>query len=295
MYYYLASIIENKIEVLRDSNETEYTSIQALQASVHNFMMQNKRSSYEKKAFDRISRINVALLSGKHDYNVDDLNNAISEYLFAFRKFLDNWETHIKREYGEDSELFKTFKKATVHAHSNNIEYKIVYQLRNADQHCDKIVTSISVGTEDNGERYIEAKAKTDYLLTVFKKWKTDEKEYLHQHENIDIFRFLSITHKCIQRIHLELMNFFCTESLYEDCCAILEKSNEYYTQRNGLSFLCQEEELTKEFFSRPRKTLNNHSWMVRECIDLLKIFFRNNLNVVSVLYYGKSCQKHQF
>lgn len=26
---------------------------------------------------------------------------------------------------------------------------------------------------------------------------------------------------------------------------------------------------------------------MVRECIDLLKIFFRNNLNVVSVLYYG--------
>lgn len=82
-------------------------------------------------------------------------------------------------------------------------------------------------------------------------------------------------------------MNFFCTESLYEDCCAILEKSNEYYTQRNGLSFLCQEEELTKEFFSRPRKTLNNHSWMVRECIDLLKIFFRNNLNVVSVLYYG--------
>ena len=287
MYYYVASCLNDEIKVLRSSNEKEFNEIKDLQASLRNIIIQNNRLSIENKAFKRISNINKSLLVKKSEYNRDDLNHAISEYLFSFRKFLDNWETHIKREYGKDSDLYDLFKKSTAKAYDQNIEYRIVYQLRNADQHCDGVVTSISMGIDNDGARYIEATAKTAYLLSVYKKWKSSEKQYLSEIDRIDIFKLLNVTHRCIQQIHFELLNFFVSENLYDECCAIIERANEHFTDRLGLSFLCQPEALTKEFWAQPQKTLNNHSWMVRESINLLRVYFRKNLSVVSVLYYG--------
>lgn len=287
MFYYLAYIKSNNFEILRQSNEDEYAHINKLREPLATVLNANRRIDPVQRAFNKISTINKSLLQQLQEYTVNDLNDAISNYLFRLRKYLDNYETYIKRNYGETSIQFKAFKKATGDAYDKNDEYKIVYQLRNADQHCDNIVSNISMGIDENGARYIEAIAECNNLLSVFSKWKPVERQHLQTVNQIDIFRYIVIAHKCINEVHQRVLDTFFSEELYDNCCSIVNYANEYFDKRDGLHFLCQKEELTKEYFNRPRKTLNTDSWLVTQCIKLLCIHLKNNIPSAVVLYKG--------
>lgn len=289
MYYYVASYINSQISIHRESNEDEYNALCKLQKPLQEVEKHKKRFDSVSRAYDRITKIGDSLLGYSKDFDVEDFGNAISDYMFSFRKFLDTWETYIKRTFGEDSDLYRVFKKSTATAYEDHDEYKIVYQLRNADQHVDKVVDVISIGTNNDGTRYIQANANCSRLMKIYSKWKAVEKAHLQQHQSIDLFAYIKVAHACIIQIELDLVNYFMSEELYDSCCNILVKANEFFDNRKGIAFLCQEEEMTKEFWSRPSKILNNHFWMIPECIGMLETFLRNNIHVATILYHGKN------
>lgn len=288
MFYYVASYMNSTISIHRESDEEEYKAICELQVALQEVEKHKRRFDSIRRAYNRITKISTSLLSNSDDYDIQDFGNAISEYMFSFRKFLDNWETYIKRTFGENSDLFRIFKASTATAYDKHDEYKIVYQLRNADQHVDQVVDLISVGTNSDGTPYIKANADCSRLLSIYSKWKAVEKKHLQQYHSIDLFAYVKVAHACIEQIELNLVNYFMSEELYDSCYKILVKANEFFEQRQGLAFLCQEEEMTKEFWSRPSKTLNNHSWMIPECIRMLESFLRNNIHVATILCHGK-------
>lgn len=287
MYYYVGIFKKGTIKIIRDSDEHEVKKIDTLLEPVKKMLMHNKRLEPLKKAFEKISTINTSLMLKTDEYDVDDLNEAISNYLFRLRKYLDNWETYLKKECGEDSKQYSTFKQATNDAYDKNPEYQIVYQLRNADQHCDSIVTNVRIGIDAKGERHIEAKAKCDYLLSMYKKWKTCEEQYLKAQTEIDIIKYIEIANKCIYEIHIKTVNSFCSIELYENCYKVIAYSNEFPDDREDVVFFCEEEQLTKEFFERPTKNLHPSSWLVENCINILILFMRNNMSLASVIYHG--------
>ena len=143
----------------------------------------------------------------------------------------------------------------------------------------------MSIG--DNGVPHIEAKTKCDYLLSIYNEWKPVEKRHLQANTEIDIFKYIGIANKCIEEIHQKAINCFFSVGLYDNCYQILGYANEYPDDREGLTFFCQEEELTKEFWERPQSKINPISWMVDKCIALLTIHLKNNTHVVRVLYRG--------
>jgi len=287
MFYYIASVHKNKIEILRDSCEAEFQKIKNLREPVATIIDNNRRIDPLQKTFKKISTINASLLTQTDEYDMDDLNEAISTYLFRLRKYLDNYETYLKRQFGEASVHYATFKQATKDSYDNHPKYRILYQLRNADQHCDSIVTNVSIGIADDGARYIEARARSEYLLSVFDHWKSNEKEYLKEQQEVDIFKCISITNACIHEIHQKTLNCFFSLELYENCYKIIGYSNEFSEKREDISFICQNEELTREFWEQPKKNLNMDSWMVRQCIGILALFLRNNYSVATILYHG--------
>ena len=287
MYYYIASFRGEDIAILRQSDESEYQRITELSKPISSILTNAKRIEPLQKTFKKISAVNIALMKKNPDYDISDLNDTISEYLFRLRKFFDNWETYLKRTFGADSSNYKEFKKATNNEYDSHIEYQIVYHLRNADQHCDNIVSNIIIGNADDGATYIKAISKCSYLLSIFDRWKKDEKTYLATHESIDIFSFISTMQKCINRIHQKTMDTLFSESLYNNCAKLLEYANEFPDTREHLFFLKQDRELNEEFYSKSRFTFNRTNWMVKQCIGLLQLFLRNNTDVAIVAYHG--------
>ena len=143
------------------------------------------------------------------------------------------------------------------------------------------------MGTAEDGAIYIEAKTKCSYLLSISDEWKPDEKKHLEGNDEIDLFKYTVVAYRCIEEIHQVTLNSFFSIELYENCYKTIGYANEFFDKREGLKFFCQEEELTKEFWDRPKKILNMQDWMVRECIHLLTLFIRNNTSVAIVLYHG--------
>lgn len=289
LYYYIASVNNKQIRIIRRSDENEYNLVQRTNARMLELLSNNRRFAPLDRAFKRISEINAKLLLADPAVNKDDVSDAISGYLFSLRKYLDNIETNIVREHGKNSLHYQTFKAASSQAYDNFIEYSLLYQLRNADQHCGNIVSSIVTGIDEGGVHYVKAIAKSNTLLAIYTGWKEREAKLLKQQEEIDLFPSINRTHKCLMQIHQSVINNYCTKDLYEDCCTTIEKANEFYDDRLSLSFLVQNDELTKEFWLKPQKTLHTTSWMVPSCIKLIKLFLKNNHSVAVVLFHGDS------
>ena len=288
MFYYIANVQNGVIEVLRQCSNEEYKRIEQLQEPIKSILFRaNRRIDPLQRVYNRISTINIGLMKQTGEFSRYDLSDAISNFLFQLRKYLDNWETYLKREYQEKPEHLQAFTEATHKAYDGNIEYQIVYHLRNVDQHCGSIIQGISIGIAEDGTKYIKAKTKCSYLLSISNDWKPDEKRHLEANDEIDLFHYISVAYRCVQEIHQATLNSFFSMELYENCYMIIGIANEFFEKREGLKFFCQEEELTKEYWEKPQKTLNMHDWMVKECLHLLTLFIRNNASVAVVLRHG--------
>jgi len=65
-----------------------------------------------------------------------DITARLLNFLSAFRLFLDHSETRLKRQYGHDSDIVATFKKACTQSYDSVFAYRFLYKLRNYVQHC---------------------------------------------------------------------------------------------------------------------------------------------------------------
>ena len=113
----------------------------------------------------------IESLSNQNQYLVaKEIQNGLSQLLFVFRKFLDNWETDIKRKYGENSKELQIFKQAQAEEYDQYIEYRIMYQLRNYDQHCGNVISEIKAYIDENDNQCYKVYTDRDSLLKNYKK-----------------------------------------------------------------------------------------------------------------------------
>lgn len=133
-------------------------------------------------------------------------NRLILNFLSAVRTYLDHTETRLKREFGENSEEYKTFKTETSTAYDNNFSYRFLYKLRNFSQHCGLPTGSIhhnSTGDE-NGKTIntLTLSLVRDELLSKFDSWGTVKKELEQQDKTFDIIPLLESKAQILKEIN---------------------------------------------------------------------------------------------
>ena len=288
MYYYVFSFSKEAIVNLRESCEEEYLKITELTRKVTLLYVDARKIGGTIRAYNNIKIAADVLINGNPSASEGDMNDLLSDYLFRVRKLLDNWATHIKRTYGEASSFYKKFKDAAAYEYDTHMEYRIMYQLRNYDQHCGSIVSSISKGVLENGVKYINVYANRDRLLNDYKKWKDIEKNDLALlNDEINVFDLLDKYHECIMRIHQTACEFHMGRQIYTECAELLKYSNEYMDNRETLCFVKQNSKIDKSFWLQPKYTIDTTSWGVSLCYKLLLLHIRNNAPSVRVLICG--------
>ena len=91
MFYYIASCMNNEIRILRSSTEEEYLAFSGYHAKLAEIEQHKRRWKHAQRCYEHISEINVSLLQNSDQYSIEDLGDAISQYLFAFKKFINNF------------------------------------------------------------------------------------------------------------------------------------------------------------------------------------------------------------
>lgn len=265
-----------------------FVKIKRLTNRVNEFLTDYKKIDSVIKEYDNLQGTVTSFLNDSSLLK-EDITYHLSNYLFRVRKYLDNWETHINRKYGKTSSFMNKFKDATSNEYDNHMEYRIMYQLRNFDQHCDSIVSSINIGLNQNSDKCLKVALSRDRLLNEYKKWKEIEKIDLRSLDNeIDALALVNEYHKCVLRIHKNILKYHMVRELYMDCAELLKYGNEYKEKREKLYFVVQEKVIDKSFWQQSTKSLNFKSWCVPQCYEILLQHIKQNMQLAKVLYCGK-------
>lgn len=143
---------------------------------------------------------------------VINTNRVLLNFLSAFRTLLDHMEYILKKDYGNESEEFKKFKKVCSEQYDNYFSYRFLYKLRNYTQHCGMPVGSFTI---DSKVSNIESKKVEDYLAVYFDRdtllnkydsWGQIKNEIIDLPPKIEINPFVDDVMKCISRINLTVI-----------------------------------------------------------------------------------------
>ena len=74
---------------------------------------------------------------------MNEMNTLVNNFLLSTRAFVDRSEARIKREFGDNSYEFKSFKKDTSYLYDTYFSYRFLYTLRNYGTHCDIPITNM--------------------------------------------------------------------------------------------------------------------------------------------------------
>lgn len=188
MYYFVDMYNEKMHFIDNISGEKCKEALDAV-ASIEEVLEFYTLGSCVRDAWDELIQwSNEADRSGNYLMrNLHTAERLVIVFLFEFRTCLDHMETEIKREYGEDSEIWKCFKEGTSTAYIQHIEYAFTYHLRNCSQHCKNVVHGF------NGVTGIGISSNTKKLLAEYKKWKVVDKEVMNASgEDIDLLKIFS-------------------------------------------------------------------------------------------------------
>ena len=289
MFYYFAEVNNEKIDIIREASAEEYNNIEPHIKTLSKMLSDKNRIDSVNFAYQKLIE-SIELLSSQPEILASrNIQFSLSGYLFEFKKFLDNWETELKRKYGEDSKEFKIFKNAQTEEYEHHMEYRIMYRLRNYDQHCGNILSKVTAYINENGNKAYEILMSRDILLENFDEWKRPEIDYLNsQPEHIEIRPFMFQLQKSILNIYEKTMQIHFGKDFLSACTKIIEVANEFDNE-DDIRIIANEDEIDKEFWEQPSKTFNFVHLMVPLCKDVLSIHFRNNIAPIKVIFYGKT------
>lgn len=292
MYYYLAEYSKDLFDIKREATIEEYEKLDASiklvsQMYVDKNRIDNINISY-KELMDAIDK-----LAAHNQYEIaNEIQYKLSLFLFEFKKFLDNWETDLDRKYGKESDEFKSFKAAQAEQFDNHMEYRIMYRLRNYDQHCGNIISNITVRLDENEKEIYKILANRDALLTNYKKWNKTEINYLKtQDEYIDLLPYIRQFNICILKIYEKTMQIHFNRNLLIACAKIINIANEFENE-DDVIIVSNEIEIDEAFWEQPTKKFNFIYLMVPICKQIISFHIKKNLSVVKVLYHGKNLDK---
>jgi hypothetical protein len=141
-----------------------------------------------------------------------NINRVLLNFLSAFRTLLDHMEYILKKEYGNESENFKKFKKICSEQYDKYFSYRFLYKLRNYAQHCGMPVGSLTIDSRANNieskevEDYLAVYFDRDTLLNKYDSWGPIKNEIMELPPIIKINPFVDEVMECISRINLTVI-----------------------------------------------------------------------------------------
>jgi len=293
MHYYFIDTKNKALVFQRELSEEEFGELYKHICKISSMRLNNDRIQSVIQEYDEFLLLLDNLDKAKSFYDYKKLQTTLSNYLFYFKKYVDNWETYLSRTYGKKSLEVQRFKQAQAEEYDNYMEYRIMYRLRNFDQHCGNIISSISNGIDENGTKKHIVYTQRDRLLEQFDEWKAEEVDFLKkQDEQIDILPYVVKFQQSIIRIHEKIMQIHFTEDFFNSCAEIIIAANEFENEED-ISIVSNECEMNSDFWNSPnQKKMNLTDLDVKACKELLKMHIRNNLFLVKVLYHGERFDK---
>lgn len=295
MHYYFASGKDGTINIIREATEKEYLYLKERLDQINNMLLDKRRIDGFIKCYEKILKQYAKYTQGANIREVsEELNEDFAAYLGAFKKLTDNWQTAITRKYGKKSKEYEIFKKGFAEQYDQNMEYRIVYRLRNFDQHCGNIISKITVSMEEEKAVY-KICMDRDYLLENFKEWKKEEIEYLLRcDEKIEILSLFRVFHQCVLNAFTNIMRIDINESLGRCCVEILNFINDisaddivyiWIDETNMAEHLDVKENFHVDIICIDRKLY----------IDILKMYICLKQDIVKILYHGEKIRKTLF
>ena len=288
MYYHFANISSQGIEILREATEDEYTDFEKNSKLINDFINDKRRINFIETSYKEIIDETNKLKEGVDYTAAEKISILFTTYLSLFKKFLDNWETELKRKYGKSSSQVKLFKEFTGYEYDNYMEYRIFYRLRNYDQHCGNLISKITKEIDEDETISVHILMNRDELLNNFGDWKKEEKDYLNaQNNTINIMPLFKAFHNCILRIHNKMIQVHCTDALFDSCYNIIGIANEFENE-NNISFIRTEKQVTKEYFKQSKIPFNIISMQVPLCKEIIRIYLKDIQKGFVIVSYGE-------
>ena len=293
MHYYFIDTNNKSLIFQREMSEDEFEELYKHIRKITSMRMDNDRIQSVSQEYNELLILLDNLDKARSLYDYKKIQTTLSNYLFYFKKYVDNWETYLARTFGKKSSEFQSFKQAQADEYDKYMEYRIMYRLRNFDQHCGNIISSVSHSVDEEGAKKHIVYTQRDRLLAQFDEWKTDEIDFLKkQDEQIDILPYIIQFQKCIIRIHEKAMQIHFNEDFFDSCAEIIITANEFENEED-IRIASNEHEMNSDFWnSSTQKKLNLINLDVKACKELLKMHIRNNLLFVKVLYHGEHFDK---
>lgn len=288
MYFYFAECKEDSITIIREASKEEANHIHALNKPISDMIIDKDRINAFNRAYNQLfEEIRSNNISRRDSAEV--IQQKFSQLLFEFRKFCDNWETRLVHEFGKESDEYKLHKSATAFEYDNYMEYRIMYQLRNYDQHCGAIFSKVSTSLCEDGTVITTPFASREYLLENFTKWKAEEIVFLqNQEEYIDFLPYVGVLHGCIERIHEKTMQIHFNKNFFRSCAELICIANEFVNEE-FVSLISTEHPLPEEL--EGDKHVNITTLFVPICKELLKAHIIGERQIVRILYWGDKYQ----
>ena len=149
-------------------------------------------------------------------------------FLFEFKTYLDHMQTMLSHTYGKESQALTLFKNGTHDAYDNSPEYAFTYQLRNYAQHCENVVHSAGGNQCDVGVKPTSHSAK---LLSEYKGWKDDEKQFISQRTAIDLLETFKKTYNALSYVHTPVIQYMLDHDNVSTDISYLRKWADWLTQ----------------------------------------------------------------
>lgn len=293
MFYYFVTMADHTIRFEREATNDEFSALEPHITKISQMLMDKRRINIVVNAYKRVIEEFDNLTSGrKPPYNSDELIFALTYYLAAFKKYLDNWETYLRRTFGKKSKEVQLFKAAQSYEYDNHMEYRIFYRLRNYDQHCGNLVSCITskVLPDDSHQHFVLA--DRDRLLSEFDEWKPEEVAYLKACEQkFEIRPLIDVFQSCIISIQEKIMQIHFNKEFYYSCATLIAAAKEFEDE-DETYFVGFETEIDWANADLEGKTLNFTCLEIPICKKLLEIYFLNNRKFIKILYHGANLKK---
>jgi len=201
--------------VLRGVYKEESETISRLISNIVKFEKHNLEIKQTLQVFEEVK----VSIKGKENNRII---RVIKESLSFFRTFLNYWETYLTREFGKESEQFKTFKIETSKQFHNSFAYRFFIGLGNYIQHINFPSISIKSWINQNGLVEYSLIANSNELLRSFS-WKSSVKNDLNRiNGNFDILPLFKDVADSLIIIHNVTINKLDVLSVLRDCQELL-------------------------------------------------------------------------
>lgn len=297
MFHYLVDRSDGNFKILREISEEDYLKLKSYTSSLAKLQIDLRRIDYFNEAYfqfaEEYSKITEEnFKNGGHIR----LSVKLTSFLSSFKKYLDNWETSLKHDFGKSSEPAKRFKEETGKTYDENIEYSFMYHLRNFDQHCGIVFAKTIESLNDDGTIRRSCVVSKDYLLnSKFDGWKPQDIEYINNFEDdIDIFPIIERFYNQVLQLNEKIVSIRVDKQLVHVCSEII-----YYLKNDVnedyIVIMSFAEKLTEDMFNS-NVEVNITSLYVFEAKFIVSQVMRNNsLNIIIGCTNAEYTSKYRF